>query len=85
MQEVSAPMKTTVKRTLLGAALLAALAAVLPFLCLVPLFAPGQAAAPDNRSRQPNRERRGHGGPHRPNPAPSRGPSFCGTKPRARP
>src|SRR5699024_6027217 len=53
MQEVSAPMKTTVKRTLLGAALLAALAAVLPFLCLVPLFAPeqagssGQAADPD--------------------------------------
>lgn len=45
MQEVSAPMKTTVKRTLLGAALLAALAAVLPFLCLVPLFAPGQAGS----------------------------------------
>ena len=56
MQEVSAPMKTTVKRTLLGAALLAALAAVLPFLCLVPLFAPGQAgssgqaAAPDTEA-----------------------------------
>ena len=39
-------MKTTVKRTLLCAALLAALAAGAPFLCLVLLFSPGRSGAP---------------------------------------
>ena len=84
MQEVSAPMKTTVKRTLLGAALLAALAAVLPFLCLVPLFAPGQAGS-SGQAAAPDTAEAGSQTESAAAPAPSRRPSFCGTKPRARP
>ncbi|HJD20453.1 MAG TPA: SpoIID/LytB domain-containing protein [Candidatus Gemmiger faecigallinarum] len=47
-------MKTATKRTALCAAALVGLAAAAPFLCLVPLFSPGEADRPESGAASPD-------------------------------